>query len=89
MLTVDLKKLEHQFRLTSEKQDFINCVRNRHETLEPAEVGHRVTSMGLLAHISIQLGEKLQWDPDAEQFIGNDAANAMLHTPIHEPRHDA
>ena len=89
LLTVDLKKLEHQFRLKSEKQDFIDCVRNRQETLEPAEVGHRVTSMGLLAHISINLGEKLQWDPSAERFIGNDAANAMLNTPIYQPRHDA
>lgn len=89
LLTVDVKKLGHQFRLKSEKQDFIDCVRSREETLEPAEVGHRVTSLGLLGHISINLGEKLEWDASEERFLGNDAANAMLDVPILEPRHGA
>jgi predicted dehydrogenase len=87
--TVDLEKLGHQFRHKSEKQDFIDCVRSREETLEPAEVGHRVTSLGLLGHISINLGEELVWDPVTERFLGNDAANALLDTPIREPRRNA
>ena len=29
------------------------------------------------------------WDPDAEVFTGNDQANALLDTPIREPRYDA
>ncbi len=64
LATVDLSGVDQSFRFKSEKQDFIDCVRSREETLEPAEVGHRVTSMGLLGHISIKLGEKLVWDPD-------------------------
>jgi hypothetical protein len=60
-------------------------VRTREETLEPAEVGHRVTSLGLLGHISIWRQQALQWDPDAEQFVGNDEANAMLDRPILQP----
>ncbi len=89
LVTLDLSGVAQSFRLKSEKQDFIDCVRSREETLEPAEVGHRVTSMGLLGHISIKLGEKLTWDPDAEQFADNDRANALLDTPIREPRYDA
>ena len=74
-----------QFRFKSDKQDFIDCVRSREETLEPAEVGHRVTSFCHLGHIAIHLGQKLQWDPQQETFPGNDAANAYLDKPIHVP----
>ena len=87
LLTLELKPSDQHFRFKSEKQDFVECVRNREETLEPAEVGHRVTSMGILAHISIKLGRKLKFDPAAEKFIDNDAANAYLDKPILEPRY--
>jgi predicted dehydrogenase len=76
-----------RFRLKSDKQDFIDCVKSREETLEPAEVGHRVTSLGHLGHIAIQLNTQLRWDPDKECFIGNDAANALRDRPIHTPRY--
>jgi myo-inositol 2-dehydrogenase/D-chiro-inositol 1-dehydrogenase len=75
-----------QFRLKSDKKDFIDCVKSRQETLEPAEVGHRVTSFCHLGHIAIQVGAKLTWDPQKEQFRGNDAANTMIDKPIHAPR---
>ena len=75
-----------RFYVKSDKQDFIDCVKSRGETLEPAEVGHRVTSLGHLGHIAIQLGKKLKWDPDRERFLDNDAANAMIDRPIHSPR---
>lgn len=78
---------EIHFRLKSDKQDFIDCVKSRQPTLETAEIGHRVTSLAHLGHIAIQLGEKLQWDPQKERFVGNDAANAFLDKPIHTPRH--
>ncbi len=87
LLTLELKPDDRQFRFKSEKQDFIDCVRTREETLEPAEVGHRVTSLGHLGHIAIQLGEKLRFDPVKEVFEGNDAANAMLDKPIQQPVH--
>ncbi|MEE8451598.1 MAG: Gfo/Idh/MocA family oxidoreductase [Thermoguttaceae bacterium] len=78
---------EIHFRLKSDKQDFIDCVKTRGETLEPAEVGHRVTSLCHLGHIAIQVGEKLQWDPAKERFLDNDAANAWIDKPIHTPKH--
>ena len=86
LLTLELKPDDEQFRFKSEKHDFIDCVRSREETLEPAEVGHRVTSLGHLGHIAIQLGQKLRFDPDKEVFLDNEAANAMIDKPIHAPR---
>jgi len=87
LLTLQLKETDQHFPLKSEKQDFIECVRTRRETLEPAEVGHRVTSMALLGHLSINLGRKLRWDPETETFPGDEEANAWLDKPIHHPRH--
>ena len=86
LLNVDLTRLEHQFPLLSEKQDFINCVRSRQETLEPAEVGHRVTSLGLIGHIAIRLGEPLRFDPQREVFLDNERANGYLDRPILDSR---
>ncbi|MFO7804429.1 MAG: Gfo/Idh/MocA family oxidoreductase [Paracoccaceae bacterium] len=70
----------------SDKRNFIDCVKSREETLEPAEVGHRVTSMCHLGHIAVQMDGVLKWDPDKERFTNNDAANAWLDKPIHSPR---
>jgi hypothetical protein len=74
------------FYVKTDKQDFIDAVKTRGETLEPAEVGHRVTSLGHLGQIAIQVDGKLKWDPDKEQFLGNDKANAMIDRPIRAPK---
>ena len=74
------------FYVKTDKQDFIDAVKTRGETLEPAEVGHRVTSLGHLGQIAIQVGGKLKWDPDKERFLDNDKANAMVHRRVLVPR---
>jgi predicted dehydrogenase len=81
-----LRSDDTRFYVKSDKQDFIDCVKGRGETLESAEVGHRVTSLGHLGQIAIQLGTKLQWDPERERFLNNEAANAMIDRPVHSPK---
>lgn len=71
--------------LKSEKRDFIDAVKTRGQTLADAEVGHRTNSLCQIGHIAIQLGRKLKWDPDAEKFIGDDAANRLLSRPMRSP----
>jgi len=86
LLTIEPKPEDQHFRFKSEKQDFIDCVRSREETLEPAEVGHRVTSMLLMGHISVRLNRKLTFDPVTETF-NDDQANEYLDKPIRTPRY--
>jgi myo-inositol 2-dehydrogenase / D-chiro-inositol 1-dehydrogenase len=62
----------------TDKRDFIDAVKSRGETMEDAEVGHRTSSLCHLGHLAIQLGQKLKWDPQAERFLGNDAANQLM-----------
>ncbi len=70
----------------TDKSDFIDAVKSRGRTLEDAEVGHRTTSVCHLAHIAIQLGKKLEWDPAKERFKNNKEADAYIDKPIHAPR---
>lgn len=86
LLDAKIKDNEIRFPLKSEKQDFIDAVKTRGQTLEDAEVGHRTTSLCHLGHIAIQVGGKLKWDPDKERFANSDAANELIGKPIHKPR---
>ena len=73
---------ETSFASTLEdKADFIQAVTNKTESLEPVEVGHRTVSVCQLGLIAINLGYKLNWDPDTERFVNDNAANAMLAVP--------
>jgi len=72
---------ETHLLLKHEKRDFIDCVKSRGQTLEDAEVGHRTTSLCHLAHIAVQVGGKLKWDPHKERFTNSDAANKLLSLP--------
>lgn len=65
-----------------DKPDFIEAVKTGRKTLEPIEVGHRTISIAQIGLIACQLGEKLTWNPEKEQFTGNNAANALLVAPL-------
>ena len=62
--------------------NFVDCVRNRKQPICDAEIGHRSVSISHLSNICLLLGgHKLEWDPKAERFKGNDQANAMMSRP--------
>lgn len=64
---------------------FLECVRSRRETVAPAEVAHRSTTLCLLSDIAMRLGRKLRWNPDAERFIADDEANRLLGRAMRAP----
>jgi len=47
----------------------------------PLEVGHRSVTVCHLANLARRLNRSLQWDPRAERFVGDDAANGLLERP--------
>jgi myo-inositol 2-dehydrogenase/D-chiro-inositol 1-dehydrogenase len=49
------------------------------------EVGHRGNSICVITHLAMKLGRKLRWDPQAEHFLDDDTANAMLDYDHREP----
>ena len=68
-----------------EHDDFLQCVKSRKDPYFPVDIGHRVSTVCHLANLAIQLGRKLKWDPEKEQFIGDAAANKMLDRPRRDP----
>jgi hypothetical protein len=61
--------------------NFFDCVRTRHAPLADVASQHRSVSACHLANISMRLSRKLTWDPEAEQFVGDDEANGWLSRP--------
>ena len=49
------------------------------------EQAHRSNSACIVNWIAMKLGRKLTWDPKKEQFVNDDAANAMLSRPERAP----
>jgi hypothetical protein len=63
------------------QRNFIEAVKNKRRAICDIETALRSDTLCLLALISVKAGRKLTWDPQAERFVNDDAANAML-----EPR---
>lgn len=82
---IKLKDSDVHLPLRQDKEDFIYAIKNDCNTMADAEVGHRTCSIGQLGHIAIQLGRKLQWNPDLERFVNDDEANRMLHKSYRDP----
>ena len=68
-----------------EHRNFIDCVKSRKPCYAPAQVGHRTITIAHMGNIAMLLGRKLKWDPQAERFVGDDQANAMLSRKQREP----
>ncbi|MBW8015710.1 MAG: hypothetical protein FVQ82_05950 [Planctomycetes bacterium] len=79
------KKTDKRLPQRTDKGDFIYAIKNNCNTMADAEVGHRTCSMGHLAHIAIQRGKKLNWNPKTERFTNDEKANKMLKIPHRKP----
>ena len=73
------------YKSNNHKANWLECIKSRAETIAPVEIGHRSCTVCLLGEIAMRLGRKLKWDPDKEQFIGDDQANRMLWRPMRSP----
>jgi hypothetical protein len=65
--------------------NFFECVQTRKRPICDVEIGHRSASVCHLGVISIRLGRKLQWDPQAEMFVNDSEANGMLAREMRKP----
>ncbi|MFN8009087.1 MAG: Gfo/Idh/MocA family oxidoreductase [Terriglobia bacterium] len=66
-------------------ENFLECVRSRKKPNSDIETTHRSTSACIMANLSYQLGRKLQWDRDQEQFVNDPQANAKLSKEYRKP----
>lgn len=65
--------------------NFFDCVKSRKPAICEAEIGHRSATVCHLGVIALRLGRKLNWDPQAEKFVGDEEANRWLTREIRKP----
>ena len=75
----------HLPRSDNHAKHFLECIRSRRETVAPAEVAHRSTTLCLISDIAMRLGRKLRWDPATETFPGDEEANRLLSRAMRSP----
>jgi len=86
ILTSEINENEiHLYQSEEQHGNWLDCIQSRIEPISPIEIGHRACSVCLLSHIAMKIPGTLQWNPDTEQFIGNEAANSMLSRPQRAP----
>ena len=60
-------------------ENFIDCVRTRRDPICDVEVGHQSAMVCHLGTIALRTGRALNWDPEAERFTGDHAAEGNAH----------
>lgn len=69
---------------TCHEMDFTDAVLEHRQPACPVEIGHRSATICHIANIAARLGrDRVAWDPVAERFVGDEAANAMLTIKHH------
>jgi predicted dehydrogenase len=77
----------HLYKSNDHHRNFVDCIKSRQRTAATAEIGHRSTSICLIANIAMRLQRKLHWDPVAERFTDSEEANQMLSKAMRAPWH--
>lgn len=65
-------------------RNFIDSMISRERTAAPAEIAQRAATICHLGAISAKLQKGLKFNPRAEVFMGDDAANALLMRPMRD-----
>jgi predicted dehydrogenase len=66
-------------------RNFLDCMRSRKPANADIEIGHRSTTMSLLANISLATRSRLEWDAQQERITNNSEANNLLHYEYRQP----
>ena len=54
--------------------NFFDCIKSRGKPISDVETHHRTMTTCHLCNIALMLGRELNWDPDKEQFVGDEQA---------------
>jgi predicted dehydrogenase len=66
------------YRADDHRRNWLDCIRAKKECICTAEIGHRSATACHLANIGYELRRPLQWDPERERFVNDDAADKLL-----------
>ena len=66
-------------------RNFLDCIKSREKPNADIEIGHRSTTMSLLANISLETGQRLNWNEKTESFENSPEADRLLHYEYRQP----
>jgi predicted dehydrogenase len=75
----------HLYESRDHKQNFLDCIRTRRKPVAAVEIGHRSATLCHLGNIAMLRDCTLKWDPEREEFTGDDAANRMRNRAMRLP----
>lgn len=75
----------HLYESDNHYRNFIDCVISRQPTAAPVDVAHRSITPAHLGQIAMILGRKLIWDPEKQEFVADDRANALRSRSYRAP----
>ena len=65
--------------------DFLHCVQTRETPFRDIESAHRACTMCHIGNIALWLDRHLKWDPNREQFLGDEEANSWVRREKRAP----
>lgn len=71
------------YRSPGHQRNFVDSVKNRKETVAPAEIGHRSITPGHLGWVSAKLGRPVRWDPKRDVIPDDDEAFRELTKAVY------
>ncbi len=77
----EVVKLYHGKEPTHHMQNFFDCVASRETPISDVVTHHRTMTCCHLCNIGLMLGRELRWDPEKEQFEGDEQATMLMSRP--------
>jgi predicted dehydrogenase len=65
--------------------NFLECIKSGQRPVCDIEIGHRSTTMSLLAMLSLKLGRSVNWDGSSQTVVGDESANRLLRREYRTP----
>ena len=81
----------HRHAVTDEKVraahagNFLDCVRTRQAPVENLQIGHHVSSVAHLGNLALRSRSRIEWDAEAQQVRGNEAASKLVSRQYRAP----
>jgi len=66
-------------------RQFLDCVKSRQQPVSTADAAHHSITACHCANICVRLGRPVKWDPDKEEFIGDEEANRLRSRAYRAP----
>ncbi len=72
------KRFEGGDNIKDHLANWVTCIKSRQMPIADVEIGHRSATVCHLGNIARWTGRKLQWDPEKEEFVGDEEANKLV-----------